>query len=268
MSLKDFLFSRTFLKNILISVGVILVLIIIILASLRSYTSHGKGYPVPALRGMTEDEFARELHNRGMKYKILDSVYVAEEQPGAVVDQVPKPGFMVKKNRTIFLTLNANAPEQVKMPKFRDISFRQAQALLENLGMKIGNIRFVPSEYNDLVLGAYIGYHEIRLGEMIAKGTVIDLLVGSGANLEKAPVPYVVGMTIEEARAAIFDAMFNPGVMLYDESVVTAEDSLNVKVWKQKPDPRETTSVEMGSSIDLWVTVNPEKVAPTEEIQE
>jgi hypothetical protein len=75
-------------------------------------------------------------------------------------------------------------------------------------------------------------------------------------------------MTIEEARAAIFDAMFNPGVMLYDESVVTAEDSLNVKVWKQKPDPRETTSVEMGSSIDLWVTVNPEKVAPTEEIQE
>lgn len=267
MSLKNFIFSRTFLKNILISIGVSIFLIIVVLASLRSYTSHGKGYPVPDLRGMSEEEYSQALRSEGLKYKILDSVFVGEENPGTVVDQVPKPGFMVKKNRTVFLTLNASAPEQVRMPKLRDISFRQAQALIENLGMKIGNIRFIPSEYNDLVLGAYVGYHEIRQGEMVSKGTVIDLVVGSGANLEKTPVPYLIGMAVEEARSAIFDAMFNPGAIIYDESVLTAEDSLNVKVWRQKPDPRETQSIEMGTSVDLWVTINPEKITPVEDIQ-
>lgn len=265
MSFKNFIFSRTFLKNLLIAAGVIIVIILIVLAVLRSYTSHGEGYAVPNLTGKTEEEFSEILRVIDLKYKIIDSVYVSEENPGSVVDQVPKPGLRVKKNRTIFLTLNASSPEQVIMPKLRDISFRQAQGLIENLGMKVGNIRFSPSEYNDLVLSALSGYHEIQPGDLLPKGTVIDLVVGSGSGLEKTSVPYLIGMPISDARTAILDGLLNPGVIIYDESVILYEDSINARIWKQRPDPREVSSTEMGSSIDIWVTIDSLKINETVE---
>ena len=44
------------------------------------------------------------LKQQGFEYKI-DSVYVLDQPPGAVIEQDPDPGTNVKENRTIYLTV-------------------------------------------------------------------------------------------------------------------------------------------------------------------
>jgi beta-lactam-binding protein with PASTA domain len=256
MSFKKFILSRTFLFNIILAIAIIIILIFITLLGIKNYTNHGSAYPVPDLRGLTEKEAQQQIKTEHLRYQIIDSVYLKNTDPGSVVDQFPKPGFKVKHNRTILLTINASAPEQVILPKLRDISYRQAQVLLDNCGLQLGNITFKPSEYSNLVLNVLSDSIEIYKGEVLPKESTIDLVIGKGYGLEKTSVPDLIGLTIDEARLIATDALLNPGVLIFDESILTNEDSINARLWKQRPDPRITSLIELGSSVDMWVTID------------
>jgi len=260
MSFKKFLISRIFLLNFIAAVAATILLITITMAGIRLYTNHGKAFPVPDLTGLSELEVKGALSDEKLNYKIIDSVYVSDKKPGSVVDQLPKPGFKVKQNRTILLTVNAMAPETVKLPKLRDISYRQAQVLLEISGLVLGNVSFKPSEFNNLVLNALSEQEEVFAGDILTKGSMIDLVIGKSSGFEKTPVPDLAGLTIREARNATLDALLNPGVIIYDESVQTSNDSTTARIWKQRPDPRTAGSIDLGTSIDIWVTVDKQKL--------
>ena len=47
---------------------------------------------------------------------------------------------------------------------------------------------------------------------------------------------------------------------MYDESVVTNSDSLQAVVWKQIPAPAADNQVGLGTSVDLWLTVDQSKL--------
>ena len=151
-------------------------------------------------------------------------------------------------------------PEQVIVPKLVDISFRQAQVLIENCGLQIGNISYQPSEYNDLVLKAQIDSTDINVGQQLPKGSPVNLIIGRNRGNLSTALPDLRGLTIEEASAKLTDAMLNEGVIIYDESVLAQEDSLNARIWKQQPNPDITGKVTLGSSVDLWVTVDQLKI--------
>jgi beta-lactam-binding protein with PASTA domain len=177
-----------------------------------------------------------------------------------VVDQIPRPGHGVKQNRTIFLTINSTQPEMVTLPQLTDISFRQAQVLVENSGLQIGNIFYQPSEYDNLVLNVQIDSTDIRPGKQLPKGTSVDLIVGRKRGNQTTPLPDLIGLTVDEAQATLTSAMLNTGVVIYDESIRSSGDSLSARVWRQRPDPRITGSILLGSSIDIWVTVDQLKI--------
>ena len=260
MSLKKFLFSRVFLKNLIIAIAIVILLIAGSMFALRIYTHHGEAFPVPDLKGLTEPEVKEKVAEMKLDYQIIDSVYISDDNPGSVIDQVPKPGFKVKQNRTILLTINAKSPEQVMLPKLRDISIRQAKVLIENSGLNLGEVSYVPSEYDDLVLKALYDSTEVFKGRILKKGERIDLVVGRVSGLEKTTVPDLAGLGIEDARLIISDAMLNMGVIIYDDSFTTKEDSLNARIWRQRPDPHTKPEIDMGTSVDMWVTVDQEKI--------
>jgi eukaryotic-like serine/threonine-protein kinase len=260
MSLIKFLGSRVFLLQIIAAGAVILLLVTATMIGLRSYTLHGQKFPVPDLIGMTEKEVLEKTRDMHLRYRIIDSVYLHSQDPGTVIDQVPEPGFQVKKGRTLLLTINARAPEQVILPRLRDISFRQALVLMENRGLLPGNITHKPSEYNDLVLRVFHDSTEIFGGEILAKGSRIDLEIGKVSGNHKTAVPDLIGLTREDARLILADVLLNMGVILYDASVTTSEDSLNARIWRQRPNPRLSPDTELGTSVDIWVTTDEEKI--------
>lgn len=260
MSLQKFLTSRVFVKHLVIAALVIFALLFITMQSLKIYTHHGESYQVPDFSGLTGGNIEILAQQNNVRFEIIDSVYVNDADPGAVVDQEPEAGFRVKENRTVFLTVNSSQPDKVVLPKLTDISFRQAQVFAENHGLQIGNISYEPSEYNDLVLRVEQDSVELYPGELLIKGSSIDLIVGRNLGNEETALPDLTGITTDNAKTILTNAMLNMGVLIYDATVSTAEDSLNAFVWRQYPSAKNIKRISLGSSVDLWLTTDSLKI--------
>lgn len=267
MSIKKFLTSRVFLKHLVLSVVIIIAIIIIVLQQLKSYTHHGEAYPVPDFTGLTYNEVEATAQQAHLKYEIIDSMHFDGANPGAVVEQVPEPGFKVKKNRIVFLTINSTVPEVVVLPKLTDISFRQALGLLENCGLKPGKITYQPSEYNNLVLHVEQDSKILKQDDVVQKGSSIDMVIGSNSGIQDTPLPNLTGMTYTEAESVLTSYMLNTGSLIFDGTIISPEDSLAAIVWKQYPG-KNIKLVSLGTSIDLWLTLDSIKISqPTQKEQ-
>lgn len=260
MSFKDFITSRLFLKHFLWSVGITLATIILVLMALKGYTRHGQSFPVPNVYGLTEEEFEKVLDKADLKYQVVDSTYNEEIQPGGVVDQIPEAGHHVKKNRVIYLTLNAMGPEEVLLPRVTDISYRQAVVQLESAGLVAGKVTYEPSEFHNLVLKARLNNRDIFEGEALPRGTVIDLVLGSGEGSGTTTLPDLRGLTLNEARGLLGNASLTVGSLFYDETVVSSDDSLSALIFRQHPSTDFAFQTAIGSSIDLWLTTDAARV--------
>lgn len=266
MSFKKFLTSRVFFLSLVLAVALIALLIILTMNRLKSYTHHGISYSVPDLSGMTFADAENSADNAKLRVEILDSVYTKTVAPGTVVDQVPAAQKKVKEGRVIFLTMNSVEPEKVKVPKLTDISFRQVQVLLENTGLFIDSISYQPSEYNDLVLAVLQDSIEVHEGDLLVRGSTVNLVIGQSKGNVETTLPDLFGLFSEEAKNILTDARLNMGVVIYDESIETRDDTLNARIWRQMPDIQGTSRVYLGTSVDLWLTVDEEKL--TKEISE
>ncbi len=256
MGLFRFLTTRTFFIQLLLAVVLLAVLLFITLKGLENYTRHGQSYPVPDFSGMLPSEALKIAQMHELNVEIVDSLFMEDAAPGVVVDQIPRPWHGVKQNRTIFLTINSSLPEMVMLPQLTDISFRQAQVIIDNSGLKIGNVFYRPSEYNNLVLSAQINSIDITPGKQLPKGTSVDLIIGREPGTQTTPLPNLLGLTLDEAMYILTNAMLNTGVVLFDDSVISSDDTLNARIWRQRPVPVISPNILLGSSVDLWVTVD------------
>jgi beta-lactam-binding protein with PASTA domain len=260
MSIKKFIVSRVFLINLIVALLLIAAIVILTLQVLKSYTRHGQSNPVPDFYGLSQTEAVQLAGQYNLKAVVMDSVYSDKVSPGEVVEQQPSAGFGVKENRTILLTINSTQKEKVVLPKLTNISFRQAQVLVENCGLLAGEISYKPSEYNDLVLTVTQESREVSQGDVLLKGSTIDFVIGRDPENQQTPLPDLIGLKPAAAKNILTNAMLNFGVVIYDESIVSEEDSLNAMIWRQRPDTKINTTVKLGTSVDLWITVDEEKL--------
>jgi len=260
MTLKEFLKTRTFKVNALVALGITICLVLFNMFFLRIYTDHGESVEIPDLKGKTTAEVATILDRKNLRYEIQDSVYLLESSPGTVLDQFPKPGMKVKENRTISITISALSQELIPMPQLTDISYRQATNLIESTGLIAGKIEYKQSEFLDLVLEQKVNGRAVRVGEMIPKGTVVDLVLGGESNAQISEVPTLFGHNLAEAKMTLGEAFLNIGTISYDESITTEEQKAKGLIWKQSPDPAEVFEVAKGTAIDVWLTIDQTKL--------
>lgn len=260
MTLKEFLKSKTFKLNALAAVGITIFLIVLNMFVLRIYTDHGGSVEIPDLRGKTSKEVSAILNKKDLRFQISDSVYSHDHAPGTVLDQFPKAGMKVKENRTILITLCAISQEMIRMPQLTDISYRQAINIIESSGLIAGNIEYKPSEFPNLVLEQKVAGRTIRVGEMISKGTMVDLVLGSDSNGQTSVVPDLFGHNLAEARMTLGEVFLNMGTITYDESITSEDQKIKGQIWKQNPDPAEMFEVAVGSAVDIWLTIDPAKL--------
>lgn len=260
MTLKEFFKTKTFKYNALAVVGITIFLIVLNMFALRIYTDHGDSIEIPDLRGKTPEDVADILDIIDLRFQIRDSVYSRETTPGTVLDHFPKAGQKVKENRTIFITLCAVSQEKIPMPQLTDISYRQAVNIIESSGLIAGSVEYKPSEFPNLVLEQKSQGSEIRVGEMIAKGSVIDLVLGSDSKGETSQVPTLFGRNLTEAKLTLDEAFLNIGTITYDESVLYEAQKVKAMIFKQIPDPVEMFEVPKGTAIDIWLTIDKNKL--------
>lgn len=256
MDFLRFLISKQFFRHLGLAAAISLVLLLSILLWLRIYTHHGQAILVPDLGGLTVDEVDDVTSSRNLRFEIVDSVFSSEMPRGTVIKQNPKASSRVKKDRKIFLTMNAVNPELVSMPRLVGLSIRQARLALQNAGLILGDIKYRPDYAINNVLQQMHADSVINEGTEIRKGEVIDLVLGMGLSNETTRVPDLVGLGLEEARKIIADYYLNIGAVTYDENMTSYEDSASAFVWRQYPEFDEFRRLNMGLEVDIWLTVD------------
>lgn len=259
MSLKNFLLSKTFIKNLGFAVLIVVGFVMILLIWLNFYTRHGQARPVPDFFGLTMEQTARLAKKSRLRYQVIDSIYTTVVPRGCVAEQNPRPGFKVKKWRNIILTINAFSPEMVAVPNLIDLPIRQAIALIESSGLKMGESKYKPDLSINIVIEQLFNGKKISEGDSLQKGSVVDLVLGKGLSNQRTSIPLLLGMHLESAKNKILISSLNLGTYIYDNTIINSDDTLNAFVYKQNPEYKTDASLQLGSAIYLWLTVDPAK---------
>jgi len=260
MSRWKILLNKTIWKHVGIITGISIVLLILVFSFLNIYTHHGQSRPLPDFTGLTEVQLQSLIKKSKVRYTIIDSVHIDYAPRGVVIEQVPKAGEHVKKNRLVFLTINAWTEEQVAVPNLIDYSLRNAKVILESFGLTVGDLVYIPSEYTNLVLGQHYKGKPVQPGTLVPKGTTIDLLIGRGLSSETTSVPSLIGLDLTNARRMAQGVYLNIGATIFDEEIKTSGDSIKAFVWKQSPPAAPGFFLNLGASIDVWLTLDEAKL--------
>lgn len=256
MNFLKFLITKIFWRHFLLAILIAVVVFLGTLISLKIYTHHGQAISVPNLTGLTLGEVEDVVSSRRLRFEIIDSIFSTEMPRGTVLKQNPKPGSKVKINRRLFITMNAVNLEMVSMPYLVDLSDRQAFLVLENGGLELGDISYKPNFAVNSVLQQKYNGSVIEEGTLITKGSKIDLVLGMGLSHELTPVPDLIGNNLVSAKAIISNRFLNLGMITYDESVLTEEDSVLAMVHWQYPAYEEEHRINKGMDVDIWLTMD------------
>lgn len=248
------------LRQLAILAAVVVLVVVLIFVALRVYTRHGQNVSVPELRRLSLAEVQKVCDERGLKYEISDSVYSSNAAPGTVIDQTPPATFKVKKERTIFLTIKAYSAEQVSMPRLIDLSIKSAQAQLATVGLGVGKITYKPDIARDAVIEQKFNGKDIPAGTRLAKGSLIDLVLGKGEEdgNTKTMVPDLKSYSLYTAGLVAAQNSLNIGAKIGDGTIKTQSDSLSAVIYKQSP--AKGRMVQPGSEIDVWITTDQSKL--------
>jgi len=255
-----FLFSKSFLINLAVALLFAAFVVWGIFKFIDNYTLHGETISVPSLEGLTVSEVEEILTEKELRYSILDSIYIEDAVGGTVLEQNPAIDDLVKKNRTIYITVSKIVPTRVAMPDVVDMSLRLAIGKLKSYGLKV-KTQQRPSECVNCVLKQEINGKTVKPDEKINKGSTIVLTIGIGTSNEKILAPYLIGLTKEAAENEIMGSSLNTGFMDYEGcKCVTKEDTLNAKVYRQNPIRNENIAVNIGSAVDLYFTCDSNRI--------
>ena len=225
---------------------------------LSNYTQHGSSISVPLLYDMTPEEAKAVANHVKLQVVIIDSIHDSQAKPGTIVEQYPSDGSKVKENRLIHLTINASNPEKVMFPNLRNAAYRQTLQTLSSRGFKIGRLEYVPSEFQNLVLKLKNNGIEIQAGSLLNKGSVIDIVIGSGKGSNRIYTPQLKGKNLNEALHIIQESYLNIGKIIPDESINRNSKKHSAIVYQQYP--QRNSYIKGGSAIDLHITLDKEKI--------
>jgi beta-lactam-binding protein with PASTA domain len=246
-----FLKSKKFLINLAASFVFVFLFFGLVYKWLDIYTDHNNTITVPDVHGMKLAEAQSFLHSKNLEIKIADSsVYDLKKPPGTIIEQDPAVNEKVKQGRTIYLTITRTIAPLVKLPDLKDVSLRQAEAILESYGLILGQQIYKPDLAKNAVLEVLSNNEILREGDEVRRGTVIDLVLGDGLGNTRVPVPLLVDLTVEEAMFVLKGSSLNVGSIL-SEGPVT--DTLTAKVYKQTPSAGDSSFISQGEAVDLFI---------------
>ncbi len=167
----------------------------------------------------------------------------AEIPEGQVIATNPEAGDEVDEGTEVTLIVSSG-PEPVDVPDVKDLTFDQAKANLEGLGLVVEREDRDHAQAKDTVIQT-----NPPAGTSVKPGTTITLIVSKG----QVQVPDVVGMPIDAAIAALTEAGFNPGQIAQQQDPTATKPA--GQVTEQSVDPGSMVSPD--SRIALTVSASP-----------
>ncbi|HWR32001.1 MAG TPA: PASTA domain-containing protein [Chitinophagaceae bacterium] len=252
-----FITHRPLWVNIIVGILLAIGIFLLFLLSLNLLTRHGKASVVPSVTGKKYDEARKILIKAGFDVEIQDSIYVDTLKPETVIKQIPEADEVVKSSRTVYLLISRSVPPIVEMPNLVGYSFRNAEMVLKNMDLKIGDTTFKPDFARNAVLEQLYNGSPIAPGTKLRKGSMISLVLGDGVGEREFTVPVITRMQFCDVKAKLEASGIVIGAIMADADV---KDTCNAWIYKQNPerfgDEKKLNKIRTGQTIDVWLQVD------------
>lgn len=182
MNFFKFIFSKTFLIQLVIAFVGGIILFFGISKWLTITTHHNQKIEVPNLKKLSLNVVEKKLEDVDLKMVVLDSASYNPNYPAkSVIDQNPEAGDFVKENRKVYLTINPSGYQHIAIPNLYGKSKRQAVAHLLALGFTIDSQEIRVSDIaKDVVRGIKFNGKLVKAGTKLMKTSKLTLVLGDG----------------------------------------------------------------------------------------
>lgn len=167
------LLSSTILLSAIALAGGFLVVNLVLMPS---FTRQGAEVPVPELTGLSEMQAERALAEEELRLSKASEQWSPDVPRGFVMAQDPAAGSTVKRGRRVTVIVSLGA-QGTSVPLLTGETMRQAQAVIEGAGLRLGRVAHAWSDEmgRDLVLASD------PPGEtLVDQETAVNLLVSLG----------------------------------------------------------------------------------------
>jgi serine/threonine-protein kinase len=235
--------TKNNLKKIGVIAGSILIFLLIFDYILMPLYVSGKEHNIPNVIGKNKDEAIKILDDAGLNPIVQTSRFDQKYQKDQVVFQKPAPNTSVKTNRRVYLTISGGE-STVKMPALISKTIRDAKINLERIGLVLGKIDSVESEFpvNLIVEQQYFNNKEL------AKGTTVNIKVSIGPKVGMIRVPNLLGKSLSDVEKILKENALKIGAktFIYSSNLLpnTVVDQL----------PSENALLKIGDTVNVVLT--------------
>ena len=199
---KSVLGSRLFWGGIAFFLALILISYAVFnYVIMPNYTRQAEIIEVPDVQLMQISEAESNLERQDLRFNRVVKRFDEDFPRDAVIAQDPAPGDRVKPGRTVYLTVNSGRIPRVKVPKFTELSLRQARARIAAIGLNLGSTieDTMPSPFENTVTK-----QKPEAGDSVLPNSSITLWISKGLSSEIMVVP-----NLEQANLGDAEAMLN-----------------------------------------------------------
>jgi serine/threonine-protein kinase len=232
---------RSGARNVLITLGVVLVLALAGLAGWALFQPSAEQVRVPNLFGLTLADADRALAERDLTVGETTERPDPDAEAGTVVEQLPTSGELVDPETSVDLVVSTGA-DTTLVPQVVGLAVADARPLLTEAGLTIEEVREEPSDEQE---GTVLQVNPPE-GSEVEVGSSVVIVASSGT----VEVPNVEGLPEAEATAILTQAGFE--VLSTDEESDSAAPGT---VLFQAPGAG--TEVSVGSRVAITVAVAP-----------
>ena len=195
---------------------------------------------VPSLVGLKLRDAEKVAEEKGLLVKVVKSDFARDYPIDYIISQDPGPYVLVKKGRIINVVISSGPPK-VLVPDFIGMNFKNAQELIYQNKLQLGNIEevLVPNVEVGIILD-----QSPSPKTYVEEGTRIDLKISKGSLYQ---IPSLIGLSIEEAKSVVITSGFSVGKIIKKSNPAYPS---NV-IWDQDPAPLTYGSKD--TIIDLYV---------------
>ena len=208
---------------------------------------------VPDVAGMQQAEALNVL--APFKWNVVVTAQRSEgSAAGTVLGTDPEAGADLSEGSTLTLFVSEGEP-LATLPDLTGIAEADAVAQLESLGLVVNLVR---ADNEDIPAGSVISWvvpeqPSIVAGGEVLRGTGIDVTVSNGP--AQRDVPLIVGMTLEQAQAALAELRLT----LLETPPAKSNAAAEGLIGAQSPPPGE--KVARDSAIAYSISLGPDLVA-------
>ncbi len=204
---------------------------------------------MPDLRNYKQSDAIIELNKINLKNKI-STAFSPTVAKGNVISQQYKEGTKLARNTVVELVVSLG-PVQYEITDYTGKTLEEVEAVLVEHEL-IFSPRFVYDA--EVPLGGIVKT-EPEIGEIVTSGATVVVYISRGPEFSAVQMPYIVGYTVDEARALLEQRSLKLLNINYAHSDTVAEGIILTQSYL------ENAVLPLGTTVDVTVSLG--KSAPT-----